>query len=220
MIYITANPSFERDAAKARRAINSDVSGINMINYDDEKWTELDGGYSELYNPVGALLKLENGNTAKDVWEELWNELHHQGDIGMASYAAVPHLVRIHKNSQLLDWNLYALVSTIEIERHRKTNPPIPKWLESSYFEAWKSLLDLGLSDLKQTVDEKAIRSILGTIAIAKGLLKFGSLISYYDESEVSGYLEDVMAWSELYRLPQAAADDARDQRAPFCLLS
>ena len=37
MIYITANPSFERDAAKARRAINSDVSGINMINYDDEK---------------------------------------------------------------------------------------------------------------------------------------------------------------------------------------
>jgi hypothetical protein len=35
-----------------------------------------------------------------------------------------------------LDWNLYALVSTIEIERHRKTNPPIHDWLESSYKRA------------------------------------------------------------------------------------
>jgi hypothetical protein len=29
------------------------------------------------------------------VWDELCNELHHQGDVGLASYAAIPQLVRI-----------------------------------------------------------------------------------------------------------------------------
>jgi|LAHU01.1.fsa_nt_gb N-acetylglutamate synthase-like GNAT family acetyltransferase len=37
-----------------------------------------------------------------------------------AFYAAVPHLVRSSKSLPSRDWNLYALASRIEVERHRK----------------------------------------------------------------------------------------------------
>jgi len=49
--------------------------------------------------------------------------------VGVASYAAIPQLVRISEARGRSDWNLYALVATMEIERHRKTNPLLPNWL-------------------------------------------------------------------------------------------
>ncbi|HEY0686085.1 MAG TPA: hypothetical protein VGD45_27325 [Steroidobacter sp.] len=63
-----------------------------MMSLDDERWRQLKGGYRVTYDPSGALKLLESG---VDVWGELWDELHHQGDVDVASYAAVPHLVRI-----------------------------------------------------------------------------------------------------------------------------
>lgn len=170
-----------------------------MLNYEDKKWNELDGGYGVPYNPVSALLDLERNNNPEDAWSELWQELHHQGDIGVASYAAVPHLVKIHSQTTALGWNFYSFVSTIEIERHRKSNPSIPLWLQTSYFDAWKKIADLALIDLKITTDALSIRAILGTLAIAKGLLQFGALISYFDESEITECMEEYLEWSELY---------------------
>ena len=104
-----------------------------MLKFDDPKWAVLKGGYAVAYRPVSALSKLEAGVNPEEAWKELWNGLHHQGDLGEASYAAVPHLVRIHKERGNLGWNLFALTSTIEIERHRKGNPPLPGWVEYDY---------------------------------------------------------------------------------------
>jgi len=91
-------------------------------------------------------------------------------------------------------------VSAIEIERHRKTNPNIPIWLELSYRKAWTEILDLGLSDLREANDEITTRAILGALALSKGLIKFGALISTFEESEIDKFLNESMAWSDLYR--------------------
>ncbi len=99
------------------------------------------------------------------------------GDVGEVSYATVPHLVRIHREKRVLDWNFYALISIIEVERHRKSNPPLPGWLELSYREAWNIVLELGLADLKKSNNELDIRSILGALALAKGQNKLGAFI-------------------------------------------
>jgi hypothetical protein len=53
----------------------------------------------------------------------MWEELHHQGDVGDASYAAVPELVRIHRDGRAADWNLYAMVAIIELARTESQNP-------------------------------------------------------------------------------------------------
>ena len=73
-----------------------------MLGYDDPIWKELKGGYKVLYNPTVALQKLENGISMSEAWDELWQELYHQGDVGVASYASVPQLVRIHREKQNL----------------------------------------------------------------------------------------------------------------------
>src|SRR5215469_1203330 len=61
-----------------------------MLGLTDKPWTELIGGYRTAFDPRPALHKLESNVHAKEAWHELWEELHHQGDVGEASYAAVP----------------------------------------------------------------------------------------------------------------------------------
>lgn len=167
-----------------------------MLSLDDSRWAELRGGYGDLFDPRSLLLRLRQG---EDVWDDLWENLHHQGDVGIASYAAVPHLIHIASSLSLRDWNLFSLVSTIEIERHRKSNPQLPDWLAEGYWQAWTRLLTLALSDLANHTDKTTTRSIIGAIAIAKGLLKLGALISYSDDSEISEVLEQQYDWSSIY---------------------
>ena len=58
---------------------------------NEEQWAGLCGGYRTPYDPRNAIGKLREGD-AKAAWDELWQELHHQGDVGEASYATVPLL--------------------------------------------------------------------------------------------------------------------------------
>jgi hypothetical protein len=166
-----------------------------MISLDDPRWPTLLGGYRIPYDASNVLRRMEDG---ENVWEELWNELHHQGDLGEASYAAVPHLVRIC-DARGTDWNLYAIAAIIEVERHRTSNPPIPAWLAESYSEAWTKLAVFALGDLAGTPDKYTLRSALSVVALARGDLKLGALLVEIDESEISEYVEDRMAWSQLY---------------------
>jgi hypothetical protein len=86
------------------------------------------------------------------------------------------------------------------VERHRTENPLLPEWLKQSYQDAWSTLLALGLEDLGETKDELNVRAILGAVALAKGLNKLGAFITTIDESELEEYLDEHLAWSELYR--------------------
>jgi hypothetical protein len=137
------------------------------------------------------LRELEHAGDLQPVWDELWNELHHQGDVGIASYAAVPQLVRIARARNLADWNLYAMVATIESVRHEADNPPLPEWLEASYFTAWQDLLVLALDQLKAETDDVATRSMLAVVALGKGLIKLGRLLSDLDENEIEELYDD-----------------------------
>ena len=185
-----------------------------MISYDDKRWEGLKGGYKIPYDPRPALRHVEAGEDVEQTWEQLWEELHHQGDVGEASYAAVPHLVRIQAQSSKVHWNLYALISTIEIERHRRGNPQLPAWLAESYREAWKRVIEIGTRDLARTNDPLAVRSIIGALALAKGELKLGAFIAQSDPSEIGEFLDERSAWSELYS-EQVALADGRDAGAP-----
>lgn len=70
--------------------------------------------------------KLARGDDVAETWNELWNERHHQGDIGGATFAALPHLIRIHDMRRVADWNIYAIAAVIELARDNPRNPPVP----------------------------------------------------------------------------------------------
>jgi hypothetical protein len=167
-----------------------------MLSLEDKKWQEFHGGYRVPYDVSVALRSMQDGI---DVWDELWEELHHQGDVDIASYASVPQLVRIASSGIGRDWNFYGLLATIEVARHRKGNPAVPAWLKTDYDGAWAQAAALALADIGSEIDSPTTSAILGVLALAKGELKLGAMLSGLDESELDEWLEERLAWSELY---------------------
>lgn len=167
-----------------------------MLPLDDPRWQALHGGYRQPTDAVKLLKRMERG---ADVWMELWEELHHQGDVDLASYAAIPHLVRIAQSQTPLNSNAYALAATVEIERHRKNNPALPDWLAASYHRAWEQLLSLALRDLATPNETNSPQSALVVVALSHHQLKLGALLNHLDDSELDELTETTLAWAELY---------------------
>lgn len=156
-----------------------------MLSLEDARWSELSGGYHIPFDPRPLLRRLESGEDVEAVWSELWQGLHHQGDVGDASYAAVPHLVRIHRQRGIPDWNTYAIVATIELARGRGTNAGVPEWLRPGYDEALRQLAETGLNELPRVRAQEAVRSILAILAIWKGARIYGRVLAELTEDEV-----------------------------------
>ena len=156
-----------------------------MLSLDDERWKHLTGGYKIPFDPRPSLRKLENRQQSAAAWAELWEELHHQGDVGDASYAAVPELVRIHRIGGAADWNLYAMVAIIELARTESQNPEVPDWLREDYFRSIQELAQMGTKDIWSAEESETKRAILGFIAIARGLRTHGKFLVEYSEDEL-----------------------------------
>lgn len=156
-----------------------------MLSFDDDRWDHLTGGYRTLFDPRPSLRKLENQQEIAVAWEDLWEELYHQGDVGDASYASVPELVRIHRNGSAADWNLYAIVAIIELARTESQNPELPDWLQEDYFRSIKELAQMGVKDMLSAEDSEAKRAILSIIAIANGLRIHGRFLVKYSGEEL-----------------------------------
>ena len=156
-----------------------------MPSFDDERWNDLTGGYKTLFDPRPSLRKLETQQEVATAWEELWEELHHQGDVGPASYAAVPELVRIHRNAIVAEWNLYAMVAIIELARTESQNPEVPNWLHEDYFRSIQELAEMGTKDILFAGESETKRAILSIIAIAIGLRIHGKFLVEYSEDEL-----------------------------------
>lgn len=166
-----------------KKTVNEPALPLN-----DPRWSELEGGYHGItYDASAALRKLEQANSLEEVnkiYEELWNELHHQGDVGIASYYAVPHMIRIAKEKGLVDWNVLGLVSLIEIQRHKK-NPAMPSVLYPAYSNSISELLELATLVLAQNWDSGTASTALAAIAVSKGHIKLANAIQNLDDEDV-----------------------------------
>ncbi|BAB50718.1 hypothetical protein [Mesorhizobium japonicum] len=148
-----------------------------MSILDDSRWSGLKGGYKVVYDPRPALQTLTVHYTSKSAWDELWNELHHQGDVGDASYAAVVELVRISKDHAPAYWGAYGLAATIEEARQLDDrNPPVPDWIEPHYRAAWRTLLHLALRDLATKIDDETANCALAVVALRRGSLSLARM--------------------------------------------
>jgi hypothetical protein len=157
-----------------------------MISLGSELWDQLTGAYKTSLDPRPLLAKLEAKRDAT-TWPELWNELHHQGDVGTASYAAVPHLVRIYRKLGAIDWNIYAIVAIIELAREQRQNPEVPEPFKRDYFRAIQELAEIGQSEISRAEESETVRAILGVIAISKGLKIHGKFLVEFSEGELLG---------------------------------
>src|SRR4051794_35770324 len=102
-----------------------------MLPLDDPRWQTYRGGYRAPYDASPALRRLFDEGATPELWDELWEDLHHQNDVGSASYAAVPWLVEFLRRCPKLDWNPLGMIAVIELAR--PSNPPVPPELGESY---------------------------------------------------------------------------------------
>jgi hypothetical protein len=161
-----------------------------MISLEDARWSNMTGGYKMPFDPRPLLKRLETDSDTSEVWHELWDELHHQGDVGEASFAAVPFLVRSYRKRGVLDWNTYAIVAIIELARKEGKNPDVPRWIEDDYLQAIRELAEIGATEVLQAEAAEDVRAILSIIAIEKGLRVHGKLLVNYSEDELTDILK------------------------------
>lgn len=153
------------------------AKGGDTMAFNDERWSGLTGGYKVVYDPRPALRRLAVHYDDKSVWDELWNELHHQGDVGDASYAAVVELARISEGETPVYWGAYGLAATIEEARLAyDRNPPVPDWIEPHYKTAWQILFELALRDLAVSADDPTVNCALAVVALHRGRFSLGRM--------------------------------------------
>ncbi|WP_161890799.1 hypothetical protein [Pontibacter russatus] len=158
-----------------------------MIQLNDPKWKELKGGYNTPYDASIALKKLEETDYSHEVdniFKELWEELHHQGDVGLASYFAVPHLIRIAKVKKRVNSSLLGLIAVIEIQRHKK-NPQIPKEYEEAYLNSLNEISELVETTKNRKWDLEFTAAALSAIAASKGQIKVAEAVLNFDDEDI-----------------------------------
>ena len=162
------------------------------MNLDNNIWTNLIGGYKIPFDasiPLRQLYLTNDNGLIENIFADLWDTLHHQGDLGLASYFSVPHLVDICIDKKSLDWNYIGLCVVIENCRLSNDNPLLPTELEQDYFNALKRLEEYLLTNFKNIKDKTSFRLTLSLFAILNGQRDLGNSIQQLDEDVIQDFL-------------------------------
>jgi hypothetical protein len=163
-----------------------------MLPYDHLRWEELYDACHALYDPRDALRKLEQGTPwRKQIWDELFQKLQHQGEVDIASYVVVPELARIIREKSIVDWEPFALIASIEDCRRTDGNPPLPPWLERDYLSALRECARYGCSLSDRPWSRELARAVLSVLAFANDLSAYGKLLIDFTDDELSDLLDE-----------------------------
>lgn len=173
-----------------------------MLDLNDPRWKTFKGGYQVPYDASIPLKELENAQDmaqVEKILDEFWRELHHQGDVNVASYMVLPHLIRIAKEKKLPQVDIPALVAVIEVQRHINSDP-IPEEFEAEYEQEIKQIIDVIQLNQAGKLDKDyttyaaaAIAAVNGQRQLAEVIMdlvegdnldQFEKFMEHYDEFE------------------------------------
>jgi hypothetical protein len=163
------------------------------MDLDNKIWSTIDGGYKIPFDASIPLKQLHSTNDMKviaDIFADLWDNLHHQGDVGLASYLAVPQLVAICVGKKSFDWNFVGLCVVIEHCRQAEHNPKLPTEYNDIYFNGLKKLEQYLLDNFKSIKDPTTLRLTLSLFATLSGQADLGRAIENMDEDVIQEFLE------------------------------
>ena len=145
-----------------------------MLDLDSPDWSELQHAYGTAEDIPSLLRDLERfpPDVAHDngTWHTLWSSLCHQSDIYSASFAAVPHIVRLAVASPDRISASYILLPTcIEASRLSCSSTPVPVNLAESYFRAIGALPSIVAACFDRDWDDDFARTATAALCAAKG---------------------------------------------------
>lgn len=142
--------------------------------------------YDLFENEIASLLEqLKSTETPDpDIWWEIWDTVHHQGDVWVSSYIAVPKIFEIYKQKGWLDYNLPGLLATIEICRQNDDNPELPDWLEKDYFQTLYQAVIYSAEKIAENWDRSLLTAFLQLAAAVKQNKEICELLEIASGSE------------------------------------
>lgn len=166
-----------------------------MIDLNDNIWATLEGGYKTKFDASVPLKKMEEcSSPSKEIWETLWEELHHQGDVGIASYAVLPHLIRIYKEKRWFDHNLCMFASIIERARLQNSNPDVPEWLEKEYRQSLDEIVKYSIEHIEKKWDYYSLLGLLMLISLLQDNSDLAELLNLIDEGQAKTFIEKIVS--------------------------
>jgi len=166
-----------------------------MLSLDDPRWQNFTSGYQIEYDASKPLKQLEAASSPDEViqiLDELWDELHHQGDLGTASYLAVPQLVRIGLAKRLSDWRLISLIGLIETQRH-ESPIAVPSQFEAEYFSALQQIEQLVAVNTSLSWDREYASCALAALAASKGQIAMAKVIQDLSDPDLTEKFEEFL---------------------------
>ena len=145
-----------------------------MLPFSSARWRELREARGDAKDIPGllALAPVERrpSHRSETIWFNLWAALYHQGRTFSASYAAVPHLVRIARlPSFRFRYDPLLLIATIELARLEHRGPLVPEDLSEDYTAAVADAKALAQAALGLAWDEDSWIAYAGCIAALSG---------------------------------------------------
>ncbi|NJC97773.1 MAG: hypothetical protein C3F07_00300 [Anaerolineales bacterium] len=164
-----------------------------MLSLDSPRWSELSHAYGAASDIPELLRQLEtmpSSDGEKEPWFSIWSSLAHQGDVYSASFAAVPHVVRILAQApNRADFSYFQFPAWVEICRQKKS-VPVPKALDSDYFSVLQQLPSSVSAAANREWDEGFLLCALSAIAAAKGYGTVAEAIQELHSSVAEEFLE------------------------------
>jgi len=164
------------------------------MDLNDKTWTRLEGGYRIPYDASGPLKRLRDSANLKEIdsaLDELWENLHHQGDVGIASYLSIPKIIESLSQRRSFDWKFIGLVVLIENCRINGGNPELPAEYNDYYFGALSAFERYLLENFKSLSDPECLQSSLAFLATVNGLPGLGRVIEYLDDESIREFIGD-----------------------------
>jgi hypothetical protein len=163
-----------------------------VISLDSPDWASLQHAYGNASDIPALLRQLETVPAAEgnsEPWFSLWSALAHQGDVYTASFAAVPHVVRVLATSpSSASFTYFQFPAWVEICRQRH-NLTVPDELSASYFTALEKLGHLVCAASSSDWDFEFLRVALSAMAISKGSALTAEALLQLDEVSAEEFL-------------------------------
>jgi len=169
-----------------------------MLPLDDPRWQTFTGGYRVPYDASAPLRRLFEQGASPELLDELCQELEHQGDVGPASFAAVPWLLEYARRQPKLDWQAFALIAVVELERtHYCRNRPMPGELADGYYAALARLPEVEGGHEQKKWSPILMQHIAACVALARGQRLLARAYLEMDRDGAKKWLTEGMGFDE-----------------------
>lgn len=167
-----------------------------MLTLEDPTWSKLTHAYGSAQDIPDLLRALapathQRVDYKEEPWFSLWSALCHQGDVFDASYAALPHIVKIAaKADGPIDFSFFQLPAAIEIARNNGNGPRIPENLKTAYQAGITGLVDCVTTRMNDDWDQNALTSAMAALAVGKGQYQVAEALLNLDEHLITRLIE------------------------------